>query len=68
MEEELVLSSDELKKLFKNKEILDTGKGWVYKGKEVDIIAIHKVEPKYLQDLARAEFYKIKQKDENNYI
>lgn len=60
--EEIILSKDELKKLFKEKKIIDTGKGWFYNNKEIDIIAIHEVEPKYLLDIARAEFYKIKEK------
>lgn len=60
--EEIILSKDELKKLFKDKKIVDTGKGWFYNNKEIDIIAIHTVEPKYLLDIARADFYKIKEK------
>jgi hypothetical protein len=62
MEEELILTKDELKKLFADKKIKDTGKGWFYNDKEIEIIALHTVEPKYLLDLARAEYYKIKEK------
>ena len=58
--EDLTLSSDELKKLFKDKEIIDTNNGWFYKGKEVEIIAIHDKEVKYVTDMFRAEFYKLK--------
>ena len=58
--EDLTLSSDELKKMFKNKKIVDTNDGWFYKGKEIEIIAIHDREVKYVTDMFRAEFYKIK--------
>ena len=39
--------------------IIDTGKGWFMDDNFVDIIALHEVEPKFLQDLANAKFYKI---------
>ena len=59
--EELTVSDDELKKLFKDKEIVDTNNGWFYQGKEVEIVAIHDKEVKYVTDMFRAKFYKIKQ-------
>lgn len=59
MEKEFIVTNDELKEMFIKKEMVDTGKGWIYKGKKVDIAAIHTVEPKYLLDIARAENYKI---------
>ena len=59
--EELILSADELKKLFKDKKIVDTSNGWFYQDKEVEIIAIHDKEVKYVTDMFRAKFYKIKQ-------
>lgn len=59
MKKELIVTRDELKEMFKKKEIVDTGKGWLCKGQEVDLVAIHTVEPKYLLDIARAENYKI---------
>ena len=62
--EDLTLSADELKKMFKDKEILDTNNGWFYQGKEVEIIAIHDKEVKYFTDMFRAEFYKLKLKEE----
>jgi len=58
--EEFIVSKEELHKMFKRKEILDTNKGWYYKGKEVEIIAIHQIEKKYLQDMMHADKYKIK--------
>ncbi|MEA3290450.1 MAG: hypothetical protein U9Q04_09760 [Campylobacterota bacterium] len=60
--EELILSSDELKKLFIDKEIVDSGKGWFYNGKEIEIIAVHKLETKYVNDIANSENYKIRWK------
>lgn len=57
--EELVLSKTELIKLFEDGIIVDSSKAWLYEGKEIDIIALHKVEPKFLQDLTNAQFFKI---------
>ncbi|PIF04801.1 MAG: hypothetical protein CSA86_00645 [Arcobacter sp.] len=58
--EEFKVSKEELHKMFENKELLDTSKGWYYKDQEVQIIAIHNVETKYVQDMMNADFYKIK--------
>ncbi len=60
--EELIVSSDELKQMFKNKEISDTNDGWFMDKIEVEIIAIHDKEVKYVTDMFRAESYKIKEK------
>lgn len=60
--EELIISKDELAKLFEEGFIEDTGKGWLIDGFPIDIIALHDVEPKFLQDIANADFYKIKVK------
>lgn len=59
MLKELTVSKEELIEMFLKKEMIDTGKGWLYKGKKVDLAAIHTIEPKYIHDLARAENYKI---------
>ena len=61
--EELLVSADELKKMFKDKEVLDTNDGWFYKDQEIEIIAIHDKEVKYIMDMARAEFYKLRLKE-----
>ena len=37
----------------------DTNKGWMMEGKVVEIIALHEVDPKYLQDITNAKYYKI---------
>ncbi|MEA3352956.1 MAG: hypothetical protein U9Q33_03955 [Campylobacterota bacterium] len=63
MEEELELTNDELKKLFIDKKIVDTGKGWYYEGKEIEILAVHKLETKYLRDVANSNSYKIRWKE-----
>ncbi|AXH15000.1 hypothetical protein [Malaciobacter mytili] len=57
--EEKILSKEELIKLFKDEEIVDSGKGWMMGNKEVEIIALHDVDPKFLQDVANAKFYKL---------
>ena len=57
---DLLVSDKELKQMFIDKEMVDTGKGWLYKGKEIQLSASHKIEPKYLQDKSRSELYKIK--------
>ncbi|QKF73414.1 hypothetical protein AFAEC_1249 [Aliarcobacter faecis] len=68
--EELIVSRDELIKLFEEEVIVDTGKGWTIEGVRVEIIALHDIEPKFLKDISRAEFYKLKLKDSKykNYI
>lgn len=58
--EELIISKEELVNLFESKLIEDTGRGWLFEGKFfIDIIALHDVEPKFLQDVANADFYKL---------
>ena len=57
--EELIVSKEELIQLFENQVIEGTGRGWLMEGKVVDIIALHDIEPKFLQDVANAKFYKL---------
>ena len=57
--EELIVSKEELIQLFENQIIEDTGRGWYMKGKVVEIIALHEIEPKFLQDVTNAKFYKL---------
>ncbi len=64
--EELIVSNEELKLLFRDKILKDTPNGWFYKDTEIDIIAIHKRETKHITDVTFAESYKLKKK-ENNY-
>ncbi len=57
--EELIVSKEELIQLFENQIIEDTGRGWYMKGKVVEIIALHDIEPEFLQDVTNAKFYKL---------
>ncbi|PHO08929.1 MULTISPECIES: hypothetical protein [Malaciobacter] len=57
--EEKILSKEELIKLFQDEKIIDTGKGWLMDNKEVEIIALHDVDPKFLQDVTNAKLYKL---------
>jgi hypothetical protein len=57
--EELIVSKEELIQLFESQIIEDTGRGWLMEGKVVDIIALHDIEPKFLQDVTNAKFYKL---------
>ncbi|QKF81984.1 hypothetical protein [Halarcobacter ebronensis] len=62
MKEEKILSKEELIQLFEEEKLLDTGKGWMMGENEVEIIALHEVDPKFLQDVTNAKFYKIIEK------
>ncbi len=57
--EELILTKEELVKMFESHVLEDTNKGWLMNDKVVEIIALHEVEPKYLQDITNAKYYKI---------
>ena len=57
--EELIISKEELVQFFENQKILDTGRNWLMEGKVVEIIALHDIEPKFLQDVSNAKFYKL---------
>ena len=56
---EQVVSKEELIQLFENQIIEDTGRGWLKDGKVIDIVALHDIEPKFLQDVTNAKFYKL---------
>lgn len=58
--EETIISKEELVELFESERIIDTGRGWLMDGNEVEIIALHEVDPKFLQDVTNSKFYKIK--------
>lgn len=60
--DELIIEKEELVELFESEKIVDSGRGWLMDGKEVDIIALHEVDPKFLQDVTNAKLYKIKTK------
>ncbi|XPV70283.1 MAG: hypothetical protein ACNI25_06830 [Halarcobacter sp.] len=57
--EEKIVSKEELIEMFENQEVLDTGKAWKMGDKEIEIVALHEVDPKFLQDITNAKFYKL---------
>jgi hypothetical protein len=57
--EELIVTKEELVQMFETEKLKDTGKGWLMDDKEIDIIALHEVDPKFLQDITNAKFYKL---------
>ena len=61
--EEIIVSKDELIQMFEEQKVLDTGKGWIMGDKEIEIIALHDVDPKFLQDITNAKFYKLTPKE-----
>ena len=63
--EELIISKEDLIEMFENHEIRDTGTAWIKDDKEIEIIALHDVDPKFLQDVSNAKFYKITLKGNN---
>jgi hypothetical protein len=56
---ELIVSKEELHKMFVTNQIKDTCHGWYYQDKEIDIYAIHNVETKYITNIMEAQYYKI---------
>lgn len=57
--EEQIISKEELIQMFEEEKIIDSGRGWLMSDKEIDIIALHDVDPKFLQDVTNAKFYKL---------
>jgi hypothetical protein len=60
--EELIVTREELIQLFDTDVIVDTGRGWTIEGVKIDIVALHDVDPKFIQDITKADYYKIKLK------
>ena len=60
--EDIIVSKDELIELFETEKIIDTRKGWYMDNSFVNIIALHEIEPKFLQNITNAKFYKIAKK------
>jgi len=61
--DEIIITSEELKKLFKENILQDRNEGWFYKDTQIDIIALHRQEAKHIYDIANAPKYKIKKKE-----
>lgn len=57
--EETIVSKEDLITMFEDEVIIDSGKGWIMDEKEIEIIALHDIDPKFLQDITNAKFYKI---------
>ena len=57
--EELIISKEDLVQFFETQKIVDTGRSWLMEGKVVEIKALHDIEPKFLQDVSNAKFYKL---------
>lgn len=64
---EQIIAREELINLFKKNKIQDTKYGWVMDKHIIEIIALHNIEPKYLQDITKAENYKIVKKTPVSY-
>ena len=59
MEHELIVSKDEIMKMFSSGVLEDNKNGWLFNKRKVQIIAIHESETKYIANVANAEFYKL---------
>ena len=57
--EELIISKEDLVQFFEDQKIVDTGRSWLMEGKVIEIIALHDIEPKFIQDVSNAKFYKL---------
>jgi hypothetical protein len=57
--EELIITKEELIHLFETEELKDSGRAWIMGDKEIDIIALHDIDPKFLQNITNAKFYKL---------
>jgi len=57
--EEQIVSKDEIVEMFSLGVLEDNEQGWLLYGQKVQIIALHEQDPKYVQDVTDANFYKI---------
>jgi hypothetical protein len=58
-----IISKDELSELFLTNKIQETNRGWILENKRIDILALHSKEIKYIENLHKADEYKIVYKD-----
>ncbi len=61
--EDLIITKDDLVRMFESKELQDDNYGWLLNGLHVEIVAIHESDPKYIHDVTNAQYYKIIQKE-----
>lgn len=57
--QEIIITKEELVTMFEEEKVVDSGKAWIMDNKEIEIIALHEVDPKFLQDITNAKYYKI---------
>ena len=58
--EEQIVSKDELVEMFSLGVLEDhETRGWLLYEQEIQIIALHETDPKYMQDVTNAEYYKL---------
>jgi len=57
--EEQIVSKDELVEMFSLGVLEDTDSGWLLYGQEVQIVALHETDPKYIKDVTNANYYKL---------
>ena len=58
--EERIVSKDELVEMFSLGVLEDDEyKGWLLYGQEIQIVALHETDPKYIQDVTNAAYYKL---------
>ena len=60
--EDLIITKDELVMMFEYGELKDDNDGWLLNGMKVEIIAIHDTDPKYIQNVTNAQYYKLIEK------
>jgi len=69
IDDTLIVTKEEIDEYFSKDILKDTNQGWIFKDKYiVQIIALHEIEPKYLNDIANAKEYKITIIDKLNKI
>jgi hypothetical protein len=57
--EEQIVSKDQIVEMFSLGVLEDNDEGWLLYGQEIRIIALHEKEPKNMQDVTNANFYKL---------
>ena len=57
--EDLIITKEELVRMFESGELKDSNEGWLLNGMYVEIVAIHETDPKYLHDVTSAQYYKL---------
>jgi hypothetical protein len=58
--EEQIVSKDELVEMFSLGVLEDDeARGWLLYGQEIQIIALHETDPRYINDVTNANYYKL---------